>query len=87
MTIEYKENILYFDDINIFDLASSHATPFYLYSESIIRDNFKSYKDSFGNHNHKICYSVKANSNLSILAALSKLGSGFKIVPNNRFRI
>ena len=80
MTIEYKENILYFDNINIFDLASSHVTPFYLYSESIIRNNFISYKHSFGNHDHIICYSVKANSNLSILATLSKLGSGFDIV-------
>ena len=80
MTIEYKENILYFDNKNIFDIASSHATPFYLYSETIIKNNFISYRDSFGNYNHNICYSVKANSNLSILAILSNLGSGFDIV-------
>ena len=80
MTTKYKDNILHFDNINILDLASSHQTPFYLYSENIIRDNFVSYSKSFGSHQHNICYSVKANSNLSILSLLAKLDSGFDIV-------
>ena len=80
MTTKYKDNILHFDNINILDLASSHQTPFYLYSENIIRDNFISYSKSFGSHQHNICYSVKANSNLSILSLLAKLDSGFDIV-------
>ena len=80
MITKYKDNILHFDNINILDVASSHQTPFYLYSENIIRDNFISYSKSFGSHHHNICYSVKANSNLSILSLLAKLDSGFDIV-------
>lgn len=80
MTMDYKDNILYFDDINILEFAQSNQTPFYLYSENIIKNNYNSYSESFGSHSHNICYSVKANSNLSILSLLAKLGSGFDIV-------
>ena len=78
--MDYKDNILYFDDINILEFAQSNQTPFYLYSENIIKNNYNSYSESFGSHSHNICYSVKANSNLSILSLLAKLGSGFDIV-------
>ena len=80
MTIDYKQDILHFDNNNILEIAKSHQTPFYLYSESIIKNNYNSYSESFGDHSHNICYSVKANSNLSILSLLAKLGSGFDIV-------
>ena len=80
MTIDYKDDILHFDNNNILEIAKSRQTPFYLYSEDIIKNNYNSYSESFGDHSHNICYSVKANSNLSILSLLAKLGSGFDIV-------
>ena len=80
MITDYKDNILHFDKLNLLDVANTHQTPFYLYSENIIEDNFNSYLKSFGDNPHIICYSVKANSNLSILSYLAKLGSGFDIV-------
>ena len=80
MITDYKDNILHFDKLNLLDVANTHQTPFYLYSENIIEDNFNSYLKSFGDNPHTICYSVKANSNLSILSYLAKLGSGFDIV-------
>nr|MBX2837530.1 diaminopimelate decarboxylase [Gammaproteobacteria bacterium] len=36
-------------------------------------------------HPHLICYAVKANSNLAVLSALAKLGSGFDIVSGGEF--
>ena len=80
MSTTYSDDILYFDNVNILDLAITSQTPFYLYSEKIISNNFLTYQKSFGNNPNLICYSVKANSNLSILSLLSKLGSGFDIV-------
>ena len=80
MTTVYNEDILFFDGINVLDLALLNQTPFYLYSENIITNNFLAYQKSFGDNPHLICYSVKANSNLSILTLLAKLGSGFDIV-------
>ena len=80
MTTVYNDDILFFDGINILDLALLNQTPFYLYSENMIANNFLAYQKSFGDSPHLICYSVKANSNLSILSLLAKLGSGFDIV-------
>lgn len=80
MTADYRENILFFDDLNLLDFALLNQTPFYLYSEKTILNNYNSYVDSFANHDHLICYSVKANSNLSILSLLAKFNSGFDIV-------
>ena len=80
MSTRYSDDILFFDNINILDLASTSQTPFYLYSETIISNNFLAYQKSFGNNQHLICYSVKPNSNLTVLSLLSKLGSGFDIV-------
>ena len=74
------KNILYFDGYNLLDVALVNKTPFYLYSENKIIENFNDYKTAFSNYNHLICYSVKANSNLKILSILAKLGSGFDIV-------
>jgi len=80
MTISYKDKALHFDDQNILDIVTKLQTPFYIYSENVIKNNFNMYHESFGNTEHTICYSVKANSNLSILSLLAGLGSGFDIV-------
>ncbi|MDG2159076.1 MAG: diaminopimelate decarboxylase [Gammaproteobacteria bacterium] len=80
MSTIYNDDILFFDGINVLDFALINQTPFYLYSEKIITDNFLDYQNSFGDNAHLICYSVKANSNLSVLSLLAKLGSGFDIV-------
>ena len=80
MTINYKDKTLHFDDQNILDIVTKHQTPFYIYSENIIKNNFNLYHESFGKTQHTICYSVKANSNLTILSLLAGLGSGFDIV-------
>ena len=80
MTSDYRENILFFDDLNLLDFTLLNQTPFYLYSEKTILNNYNSYVNSFTNHDHLVCYSVKANSNLSILSLLAKLNSGFDIV-------
>ena len=80
MAISYKDKTLHFGNLNILDIARKHQTPFYIYSEDIIKNNFNSYHESFGKTQHTICYSVKANSNLTILSLLAGLGSGFDIV-------
>ena len=80
MAISYKDKTLHFGNLNILDIARKHQTPFYIYSEDIIKNNFNLYHESFGKTQHTICYSVKANSNLTILSLLAGLGSGFDIV-------
>ena len=49
MQTKYNENILYFDDYNLLDIALTNKTPFYLYSENKIIENFNDYKAAFSN--------------------------------------
>ncbi len=68
------------DDAPLSQLAQRYGTPLYVYSATTIRQRYQQFDDAFRDCEHTICYSVKANSNLSILRLLASLGSGFDIV-------
>jgi diaminopimelate decarboxylase len=61
-------------------LAEKYGTPLYVYSISTIRERFRTFDSAFKRIDHTVCYSVKANSNLSLLEMLAKIGSGFDVV-------
>jgi diaminopimelate decarboxylase len=51
-----------------------------VYSAAAVRERFSLFQRAFRSVPHTLCYSVKANSNLSILRLLARLGAGFDIV-------
>jgi len=61
------------------DLVERFGTPLYVYSAKSIRERVRGFAGTFGGVS-RICYSVKANSNLSILRMLAKMGCGFDVV-------
>jgi diaminopimelate decarboxylase len=61
-------------------LAAQYGTPLYVYSSAMIRERYDAFDAAFQGVPHTICYSVKANSNLSILRLLAKKGCGFDVV-------
>ncbi len=61
-------------------LAAKHGTPLYIYSQKAILERLRDFRRAFRGVRHTICYSVKANSNLSILRLLAKEGCGFDVV-------
>lgn len=71
---------LFCDDIPVRRLAARFGTPLYLYSASAIEARLVAFERAFLRVPHTICYSVKANSNLSILRLLRKFGCGFDVV-------
>lgn len=71
---------LYADQVPLTEIAAEVGTPCYVYSRSMVEDNWRAMSNAFGDYPHLICYSVKANSNLAVLNILSRLGSGFDIV-------
>ena len=78
--IGYKNNNLFVENVSVRSLASKLRTPFYLYSEGNIVENYKSFLNNFKNSSPLICFSVKANSNIQILKILKKMGSGADVV-------
>jgi diaminopimelate decarboxylase len=74
------ELVLHCEDIPLSKLAKRYGTPLYVYSATAIRQRLSSFQKAFRDVPHTICYSVKANSNLSILRLLSREGCGFDVV-------
>lgn len=68
------------DEAPLSELGKKFDTPLYVYSATYIRERYRTFDRAFEKIPHTICYSVKANSNLSILRMLSKLGSSFDVV-------
>ena len=68
------------EEISLAELAKRFGTPLYVYSARTIRQRVLAFDLAFRHVEHAICYSVKANSNLSILRFLAKLGCGFDVV-------
>ncbi len=71
---------LHADKVPLSRLADRFGTPLYVYSATTVRERYQLFESAFRGCEHTICYSVKANSNLSILKLLAKMGSGFDIV-------
>lgn len=71
---------LFCDRIPLHELAERFATPLYVYSATTIRERVTAFQRAFRSVDHLVCYSVKANSNLSLLRLLAKLGCGFDVV-------
>jgi len=71
---------LHCEDVSLSKLAAGYGTPLYVYSTATIRERYEAFDAAFHSIPHTICYSVKANSNLSILRLLAKKGCGFDVV-------
>ena len=77
---KYKNSKLYCENLKVVDLAKRFGTPLYIYSYHTLIDHYLKLKSAFSEISPLICYSVKANSNLSILKALIVQGAGLDIV-------
>ena len=64
------------------DIAHGMGTPAYVYNAEAIRSRYQSLDAALGSLPHRICFAVKANSNLAILRILRDLGAGADIVSS-----
>jgi diaminopimelate decarboxylase len=84
----YSENDLYCERVPLATLAARVGTPAYVYSSQSLLANYRAYDDAFAGVPHTVCYAVKANSSLAVLALLAKAGAGFDIVSGGElFRV
>lgn len=79
----YQNQQLMAEQTSLASIAEQLGTPTYVYSKKALEDHYLAYRNALGNepgNPHKVCYAVKANSNLGVLSVLAKIGSGFDIV-------
>jgi diaminopimelate decarboxylase len=79
-SFHYQNGKLYCEQVSVESIVRRHGTPVYIYSETTLTDHFRRLDSALGPLDHLICFAVKANSNLAILATLARLGGGFDIV-------
>ncbi|HFB83500.1 diaminopimelate decarboxylase [Thermosulfuriphilus ammonigenes] len=76
----YPRKELYCENVPVGEIIEKFGTPCYIYSLATLERHYQAFDQAFSSVGHLVCYSVKANSNLAILAALARLGAGADIV-------
>jgi len=77
---DYKNGELYAEDVALRDIAEKVGTPAYVYSTATFERHYNVFADSFSGIDALVAYSVKANSNIAVLATLAKMGAGADVV-------
>ena len=81
------KNVLHAEEVDLADLAAAVGTPFYCYSTATLERHYRVFADAFAAApGTLVCYSVKANSNLGVLATLARLGAGMDVVSEGELR-
>jgi diaminopimelate decarboxylase len=80
-------NVLHAEEVDLADLAAAVGTPFYCYSTATLERHYRVFADAFASQPRTlVCYSIKANSNLGVLATLARLGAGMDVVSEGELR-
>ena len=75
-----REGTLLAGGVSLAQVASEFGTPAYVYNADVIRRQFRDLDEALAAVPHRICFAVKANSNLGVLRVLRDLGAGADIV-------
>ncbi len=76
----YRHGVLACEDADLPTIAAEHGTPCYIYSRGAILSRFAEYKNALTGIPSRVCFAVKANSNVAVLGLLARAGAGFDIV-------
>jgi diaminopimelate decarboxylase len=80
MDFAYRNGALHAELVPLEEIARQFGTPCYVYSRRGIERHYGEFARALGARDALVAYSVKANSNLAVLALLAKLGAGFDVV-------
>ena len=83
----YRDGVMACEGVSLRDLAETIGTPFYCYSASVIERQYHLFANTVDRlGGGKICYAIKANSNLAVIATLARLGAGADVVSEGEAR-
>ncbi len=76
----YRGGVLHAEDVPLRDIADQVGTPTYVYSTATLERHYRVFQEALDGLPHLICYAMKANSNLGVIATLARLGAGMDVV-------
>ncbi len=83
---DYRDGVLYAEDVPVTDIADQVGTPFYCYSAGALERHYKVFSAAFADVDALTCYAMKANSNQAVLKTLARLGAGCDVVSEGELR-
>ena len=81
----YRERVLHCEDVPVPELAAKYGTPLYIYSEATLLHHLRQIQTAFAEASPIVCYSVKANGNLSICRLMAEHAAGFDVTSGGEF--
>ncbi len=82
----YRNGVLHAENVALDAMARDVGTPLYCYSTATIERHYGVFADAFANCDALVCFAVKANSNLSVIRTLARLGCGADVVSEGEIR-
>ncbi len=76
----YKNGILFAENVDVDRIVAEVGTPLYIYSKATFKHHLQSIQQAYSELDTTICYSVKACGNINILKFMAEAESGFDIV-------
>jgi len=83
---DYRDGVLYAEDVCVPEIAKAVGTPFYCYSTATLERHYKVFSKAFASVDSMVCYAMKANSNQAVLKTLGRLGAGVDVVSEGELR-
>ncbi len=81
----YQAGQLYCENVPVQELAERYGTPLFVYSQRTLLHHLHEIQTAFAAAKPIICYSVKANGNLSICRIMGQHGAGFDVTSGGEY--
>ena len=82
----YRDGVLHAEDVAVPEIVAEVGTPVYVYSTATLTRHFKLFDEALSWGPHLVCYAMKANSNLAVVALMAELGAGVDVVSQGEYR-
>ncbi len=83
---EYRDGVLHAEDVPLPRIADAVGTPVYVYSTATLERHYCVLDEALAGLPHLICFALKANGNLGVVATLARLGAGADVVSEGEMR-
>ncbi|MDP6121874.1 MAG: diaminopimelate decarboxylase [Rhodospirillales bacterium] len=83
---QYQDGELCAESVPLARIAAKVGTPFYCYATATLERHYTVFADAFEGLDTLICFAVKANSNISVLRTLARLGAGADVVSGGELK-
>ena len=83
---EYRDGWAWAEDVPLAEIAEAVGTPCYVYSTATLERHYRVFAEALAGLDTTICYAVKANPNVAVVATLARLGAGADVVSAGELR-